>query len=74
MSDARQPEVDFFTFLSSGFAQIFSQIVSTSVKKLSNTNFMASRHIKRENSSLPLVVRLSKTPLPELPNAQEVSV
>ena len=49
-----------FTFLSSGFAQIFSQIVSTSVKKLSNTHFIASRHIKREKSSLPVDVRRSK--------------
>ena len=32
-----------FTFLSIGFAQIFSNF--TSVKKLSNTNFIASRHI-----------------------------
>ena len=47
-----------FRFLSSGFAQIFSR----SVKKLSNTNFIASRHIKREKFSLPVDVRLSKTP------------
>ena len=33
-----------FTFLSSGFAQIFSNF--TSVKKLSNTNFIASRYRK----------------------------
>ena len=35
-----------FTFLSSGSVQIFSEIVSTIVKKLSNTHFIASRHIK----------------------------
>ena len=36
-------EGGLFTFLSIGFAQIFSNF--TSVKKLSNTNFIASRHI-----------------------------
>ena len=50
----------FFTFLSSFFAQIFSWIVSTCVKKLSNTNVIASRHIKREKFSLPFDVGLSK--------------
>ena len=40
-----------FTFLSGGFAQIFSQIVSMRVKKLSNTNFISSRHVKREKAS-----------------------
>ena len=34
-----------FTFLSGGFAQILSQIVSIRVKKLSNTNFTSSRDI-----------------------------
>ena len=34
-----------FTFLSGGFAQILSQIVSIRVKKLSNTNFISSRDI-----------------------------
>ena len=54
-----------FTFLSSGFAK--NVIVSSSVKKLSNTNFIASWHIKGEKSSLPVDVRHSKTPLLELP-------
>ena len=30
-------------------------------KKLSNTNLLASRHVKREKSSLPVDVRRSKT-------------
>ena len=47
----------------SDFAQIFSQIVSIRVKRLSNTNFILSRHIKREDVSLPVHVRRSKTPL-----------
>ena len=51
-----------------GFAQIFSQIVSIRVKKLSNTNYIASRHITREKSSLPVDVRCSKTSLLKLPN------
>ena len=50
-----------------GFAQIFSQIVSIRVKKLSNTNCIASRHITREKSSLPVDVRCSKTSLLKLP-------
>ena len=57
-----------FSFLDDGFAQIFSQIVSIRVKKLSNTNCIASRHITREKSSLPVDVRCSKTSLLKLPN------
>ena len=61
-----------FLFLDDCFAQIFSQIVTIIVKKLSNTNFISSRHIKREKSSLPVDVRCSKTPLLKLTiNAQE---
>ena len=55
-----------FLFLDDCFAQIFSQIVTIIVKKLSNTNFISSRHIKREKSSLPVDVRGSKTPLLKL--------
>ena len=36
-------------------------------KKLSDTNLLASRHIKRENGSLPVDVRPSKTSLLKLP-------
>ena len=61
MSDGRQPEVVFFAPLSRDFEQIFGQIVSIRVKTLSNTNLMASRHIKREKRSLPVDVRRSKT-------------
>ena len=57
-----------FLFLDDCFAQIFSQIVTIIVKKLSNTNFISSRHIKREKSSLPVDVRGSKTPLLKLTN------
>ena len=57
-----------FSFLGDGFAQIFSQIVSIRVKKLSNTNYIASRHTTREKSSLPVDVRCSKMSLLKLPN------
>ena len=67
MSDIRQPEVAFFSFFDGGFAQIFSQIASITVKKLRNTNFIPSRHVKRENTSLPVDVRRSKTSLLKLP-------
>ena len=58
----------FFSFFDGGFAQIFSQIASITVKKLKNTNFLSSRHVKRENTSLPVDVRHSKTSLLKLPN------
>ena len=38
-------------------------------KKLSNTNLLASRHIKKEEDSLPVDVRRSKTSLVKLPIA-----
>ena len=41
--------------MGSGFVQIFGQVVAMTVKTLtcSNTNLVASRHIKREKASLP---------------------
>ena len=59
----------FFSFFDGGFAQIFSQIASMTVKKLRNTNFISSRHVKRENTSLPVDVRRSKTSLLKLPSS-----
>ena len=56
-----------FSFFDGAFAQIFSQIASIIVKKLKNTNFISSRHVKRENTSLPVNVRRSKTSLLKLP-------
>ena len=56
-----------FSFFDGGFAQIFSQIASITVKKLRNTNFISPRHVKRENTSLPVDVRRSKTWLLKLP-------
>ena len=57
-----------FSFFDGGFAQSFSQIASITVKKLRNTNFISSRHVERENTSLPVDVRRSKTLLLKLPN------
>ena len=48
-----------FSFFDGGFAQIFSQIASITVKKLKNTNFISSRYVKRENTSLSVDVRRS---------------
>ena len=45
-------ESGLFTFLSSGFADILSYIVSTTVKKLRNTNFIASRCILKKGKVL----------------------
>ena len=62
-----------FSFFDGGFAQIFSQIASITVKKLRNTNFISSRHVKRENTSLPVDVRRSKTSLLKLPHRRYFS-
>ena len=46
-----------------------NRFYKVSVKKLSDTNFIASKHItQREKSPLPVDVRLSKTLLPKLSN------
>ena len=50
-----------FAFLCSDHAQIFGQIVSIRVKTLGNTNLVASRHIKGENASLLVDVRIAKS-------------
>ena len=42
--------------------QIFSQIVPIRVKKLSNTNFISSRHIKKEKALLAVDIRRSNSP------------
>ena len=41
------------------------------VKKLSNTNFISSRHVKSEKASLPVDVRRSKTSLLSVVQATE---
>ena len=47
----------------SGLVETLGLIVFIREKKLSNTNLLASRHIKREKASLPVDVRRSKTSL-----------
>ena len=44
-------------FVCSSFAQIFGQVVSIRVKTLSNTNVILSRHIRREETLLPIDMR-----------------
>ena len=63
MSDARQPEVDFFPILGRDFDQMFRQIDSVREMIRRNTNLLASRHIKREKDSLRVDVCLQKTSL-----------
>ena len=51
-SNACQPEVDFLHSLAVVLPKKFGQIVSIRVKKSSNTNLVASRHIKRGKASI----------------------
>ena len=46
-----------FELFGSDFEQILGQIVSLTVKTLSNTNLVASGYFKRERGSLPVDVR-----------------
>ena len=46
-----------FALLRSNFKPMFGQIVFIRIKTLGNTNTVVPRHIKREKSSLPAVVR-----------------
>ena len=77
LGDARQPEVELFALLGSVFEQILGQIFSLRVKTLSNTNLVASRHIKGEKSSLPVDMHRPKTlllyELPDIANAASIS-
>lgn len=52
-----------FTFLVGGFAKLFKQIVSVRVTKLSNTNLVALRNIKRNKVTLLVEVRHTKMSL-----------
>ena len=57
-----------FATLGSGWVQNPGQIVFIREKKLRNTNFLASRHIKEEKASLPVDVHRSKSSLLRVPN------
>ena len=50
-----------FASLGSGLVETLGLIVFMREKKLSNTNLLASRHIKREKGSLPVDLHPSKT-------------
>ena len=52
--------------------QWFDSNVFTRAKKLSNTNFLASRHKKREKASLSVDVRRSKTSLLKVANTYKL--
>lgn len=54
-------ESGLFGFTGSGLAQNFRQLVYIIERTLSNTHFVASRHISREKTSPPFDVRRSKT-------------
>ena len=51
-----------------GVGQIFCKINSIRIKTLSNTYLVASSHIIKEKTSLPVEMRRSKIPLFKLPN------
>ena len=52
--------------------QIFGQIIFMREKTLEDTNLVVSRHIKRENGSLPVDVHRSKTFLLKLPIVKSI--
>ena len=60
---------EHFTLKASGVPQIFILIISNGEKILRNVNVVVSRQVKRENSSLPVAVRISKTRVLKLPNS-----
>ena len=52
---------EHFTSQDGGASQIFVLIISDGEKILSNVNVAVWKQVKRENSSLPVAVRVSKT-------------
>ena len=60
---------ELFALSSRDFEQTFGQNVSLRVKTPSNTNVVASRHIKREKGLLPVDVHRSKMSLLHVPTA-----
>ena len=66
LSDARQPEADFFYSWAMFFAKVFVQIVCVRVKKHGKTNVVTSRHIERQKALLPVEVRRSRMSLLKL--------
>ena len=58
---------EHFTCQDSGVSQIFVLIISNGEKIPSNVNVVVWKQVKRENSSLPVAVRVSKTCMLKLP-------
>ena len=58
---------EHFACQDSGISQIFILIISNGEKIVSNVNVVVWIQIKRENGSLPVVVRVSKTRVLKLP-------
>ena len=56
-----------FASLGSGLIETLTERVFIREMKLRNTNFLASRHIKRTKVSLPVDMRHSETSLLKLP-------
>ena len=56
-----------FALLGGHFAQIFEQIVTTTVNDFSKTNVAVSMQIKKEHLPLAVAVRRSKMPLLKRP-------
>ena len=52
---------------------LFGQVIWAGIKTLSNTNVIASRHIRGEKNALPVNVRRSKTLLLKLPNSSKLT-
>ena len=59
---------EHFACQGSGVSQIFILIISNRETILSNVNVVVWRQVKRENNSLPVAVRVSKTRVLKLPN------
>ena len=56
-----------FTCHESGVCQVFILIISNGEKILGNVNVVVKGQVKRESSSLPVAVRVSKTRVLKLP-------
>ena len=66
LSDAREPEVHFLQSRAGILNKFLGKSSLIRVKTLDNKNLLASRFIKRQKGSLPVVVRRSKTSLLKL--------
>ena len=62
---------EHFACQDSGVSQIFILIIFKGENILSDVNVVEWRHVKRENSSLPVAIRVSKTCVLKLPNNME---